>query len=182
MSSQVMPLVELGRVHSWVPHYLVFVFVVQSILTGTESACGKVIGRDEPFTVRLRRSDLVAVGVLLFIFLFAPSQGPSSLSICVRDIQEAKEATLLENSLTAGPTHSRVAVRRTRSAPHVPVFRGAIRFNRQRHALARCRAQRGDQYRREMARRQTDPGDSPSRGAGPCGPGSRLESTDDWPR
>lgn len=89
--------------------------------------------------VRIPRNDIAALGVLVLIVLFAPSRAPSSLNSCVRDLPEPKEATQLESFLSAGPTHPRVAVRRTQSALHVRVFSGTIRFNRnttQAHAVA----------------------------------------------
>ena len=90
-------------------------------------------------TVRVPRSDSVAIGALLLTILFGSSRAPSILDSCVRDLHERKEVTQLESFLTAGPTHSRVAVRRTRSALHVRMFSGTIRFNghtTQAHAAA----------------------------------------------
>ena len=95
--------------------------------------CEKVIGRavvDELFTIRIPRGEIVAIGVLLVIILCASSRGSSNIDSCVRELHATKEASLLESFLTATPTPSRVAVRRTRSALHVRVFRGTIGFNR----------------------------------------------------
>jgi ferric-dicitrate binding protein FerR (iron transport regulator) len=89
--------------------------------------------------IRVPCSDIVAVGTLLLIIFIAPVRMASNRYACVRDLQERKEATLLESFLPTATTQSQIAVRRTRSALHVRVFSGAIRFNRhntQAHPVA----------------------------------------------
>lgn len=85
---------------------------------------------DEMITFRLPRSDIVGIGALLLTILFGSSQGPSSSNSCIRDLNEPKEAILFDSFQSGATSHSRVAVRRTRSALHVRVVSGTVRFNR----------------------------------------------------
>jgi hypothetical protein len=90
-------------------------------------------------TVRIPSTDVAAIGILLLIILFAPLRMPSSLNTCVRDLHEPKETTLLEKLRPTTMTQAKGAVRRARSALHVRMLGGTIRFNRrnmQAHPVA----------------------------------------------